>query len=178
MPAALEVAPEDTTMKPFSPLAFTFLLMSACGGTDDGGSVGATVTVTPPGPHYVGDTVTVSVAAQPGYVIQQWSDGSGNATSRTLNLTGDVDVHATLVAVPVASGPDTHVSTSGTEITVTIPVTRAPATHCYRVRARLSSFYSPFSIGMRASARWLRGSPTRPRSSAVTRRRRSTRLRS
>lgn len=68
---------------------------------------GGTLTVSPPGPHFVGDTVTVSFSASDGFIFDGWSDGS-NETSRAVTLDGDVTLNARMTAVPFIRGAATH----------------------------------------------------------------------
>ena len=69
---------------------------------------GADTSVSPAGAHYVGDSVTVSVTAQDGWVFDGWSDGNKD-DERVITLNGDTTLTPRMVAVPWITGPATVV---------------------------------------------------------------------
>ncbi|MEM6733624.1 MAG: hypothetical protein AAF658_18840, partial [Myxococcota bacterium] len=69
----------------------------------------ASVEVTPPGPHFFGDTVTVRANPFPGWLFLGWQGTSARAPIVQMTLDGDANLVALYDAVPILVGPDTHV---------------------------------------------------------------------
>ncbi|MEL6760225.1 MAG: hypothetical protein AAFP04_07450 [Myxococcota bacterium] len=94
---------EDTTLTAaFSriPVALNLIASPTAGGE---------VVVEPAGPHFYGDTVTVRAVASDGWIFASWLSGQDGFPSFELVLERDQTISARFQAVPVLSGPDTHV---------------------------------------------------------------------